>query len=706
MKKYSSLQIDEFPCKMVSVPNAPTGTMACRMELKHIDPQNLPTVSILTPTCNRDIFIPLMIRNWEMIDYPRNKLEWIIVDDGDNSIQHLLPPTPQIKYIHLKKKITIGKKRNFLATVAKHEYMVHMDDDDFYPPESVIARVKAIILSNSKNCTGCIKTLCYDMIHDQTFEAYDASVDDLPATISESTLAYKRSFWIKQKYNNQDKQAECLSFINGRHNEIIHIPYIFVVTQLSHNSNTIKRRTLQNTKHTAQFTDHLSMRDNMLIQNLRAKIISTIPQWDKAIKLVQKWTNLNIPFSKINNHIGKLPQGMAYNPLIINFIQKYKTKSKSTGKDVVFYCGPGKYLKHTDPWDGNSTNIGGSEEAVIHLSERLVQLGWNVTVYCLTEDFEDINHNGVIYKDYYNWLPLNKQDITIIWRDPSIIDSTINSNKIILDLHDVVDPNWITPQILQKITYIFVKSEYHKKILQIPLQLVKIIPNGIHSKHFINNLKPQQRKNIIINTSSPDRSVYALLRALPIIRKTIPDAEIHWAYGFASSLNKGGFEADKRDFISNWVDQTKKLMEQTEGFHNLGRLTQQNVISLYKIGKVFAYGTRFPEIDCISFTKAIAAGCIPAVTYTAALKDKMIQLYPPTPQSKFKFVKANLNNLTTGSKQIDYSIEDGDEFNEWVQSIIDALQNDHIQTQKYVDFTKSTYEWDSIVDRWIQFFNN
>ena len=41
---------------------------------------DLPSVSILTPIYDRNKFLPLMIMNMEMINYPKDNLEWVILD--------------------------------------------------------------------------------------------------------------------------------------------------------------------------------------------------------------------------------------------------------------------------------------------------------------------------------------------------------------------------------------------------------------------------------------------------------------------------------------------------------------------------------------------------------------------------------------------------------------------------------------------------
>ena len=42
----------------------------------------LPFVSICTPTFNRRPFIPYMIKCFEHQTYPKDRMEWIIIDDG------------------------------------------------------------------------------------------------------------------------------------------------------------------------------------------------------------------------------------------------------------------------------------------------------------------------------------------------------------------------------------------------------------------------------------------------------------------------------------------------------------------------------------------------------------------------------------------------------------------------------------------------
>ena len=103
----------------------------------------LPTVSIITPTFNRPEFFKLAILNFNSFDYPRDKIEWIIVDDSDNNeTEKQLPPVESrskynINYIRpsvqADKLMSIGEKRNLAIRNSKNDIIVCMDDDDYCP---------------------------------------------------------------------------------------------------------------------------------------------------------------------------------------------------------------------------------------------------------------------------------------------------------------------------------------------------------------------------------------------------------------------------------------------------------------------------------------------------------------------------------------------------------------------------------------------
>ena len=101
-----------------------------------------PFVSICTPTFNRRPFIPYMIKCFEQQTYPKDRIEWIIIDDGTDPIKDLVANIPQVKYYYYQEKMLLGKKRNLMHKKCSGDIIIYMDDDDYYPPERISHAVK------------------------------------------------------------------------------------------------------------------------------------------------------------------------------------------------------------------------------------------------------------------------------------------------------------------------------------------------------------------------------------------------------------------------------------------------------------------------------------------------------------------------------------------------------------------------------------
>ena len=112
-----------------------------------------PFVSVCTPTFNRRPFIAAMLQCFNHQTYPRDRMEWIIIDDGTDPIEDLVAQHPCVKYIRLEEKISLGRKRNMMHEKVRGDIIVYMDDDDYYPPERVSHAVDTL-LDHRKRKTG------------------------------------------------------------------------------------------------------------------------------------------------------------------------------------------------------------------------------------------------------------------------------------------------------------------------------------------------------------------------------------------------------------------------------------------------------------------------------------------------------------------------------------------------------------------------
>ena len=132
-----------------------------KSSLKELKPEDYPSVSVCTPTFNRRPFIGPLIECLKKQDYPEEKIEWIVVDDGSDKIEDLVKDLPRVTYIKLDEKVTLGKKRNIMNSKAKGDFIVYMDDDDYYPEDRISHGVETLLQNPEYLIAGCDKLLIY-----------------------------------------------------------------------------------------------------------------------------------------------------------------------------------------------------------------------------------------------------------------------------------------------------------------------------------------------------------------------------------------------------------------------------------------------------------------------------------------------------------------------------------------------------------------
>lgn len=214
------------------------------LEKLFIPESELPCVSIVTLTYNRQEFFPLAKYSYLIQSYPEDKLEWVIVDDGE-SIEELLLGIPNVTYVRLDKKTGIAEKRNIGVQAAMYDTLVFMDDDDVYPNNSVLARVSMLLQKPEKDCVFCTTIPCYDIEKKVSFMNVPPITLEMSERVSEATLCFKKSFWQERKF--QDDIAEGDKFIRGREQMCREISPQEVIVSLVHKKNISSRKSLGET---------------------------------------------------------------------------------------------------------------------------------------------------------------------------------------------------------------------------------------------------------------------------------------------------------------------------------------------------------------------------------------------------------------------------------------------------------------------------
>jgi len=154
-----------------------------------------PLVSCIMPTYNRRLFVPQAIRCFLRQDYPN--LELLVVDDGPQPVADCIPESDRIRYIRLDRKATVGAKRNLACEQARGEFIVHWDDDDWYPSDRVTRQISAL-RSRDHDISGTSRIFYYDVTTTQAWE-YRYSHSNA-AWVGGNTLVYRKTFWDHHRF--------------------------------------------------------------------------------------------------------------------------------------------------------------------------------------------------------------------------------------------------------------------------------------------------------------------------------------------------------------------------------------------------------------------------------------------------------------------------------------------------------------------------
>ena len=197
-----------------------------------------PKVSVCTPTFNRRPFIPFMIKCFENQTYPKDKIEWIIVDDGTDPIGDLVKHIPQVKYFYIDKKMTLGKKRNFMHTKCSGDIIIYMDDDDYYPPERISYAVETLVKNPSYLIAGSSLLAIYYKHVNQMYEFGPYRENHSTA----ATFAFRKELLKKTKYDEEAEFAEEKSFLKNYTIPLIQLDITKSILVISHEHNTYNKK--------------------------------------------------------------------------------------------------------------------------------------------------------------------------------------------------------------------------------------------------------------------------------------------------------------------------------------------------------------------------------------------------------------------------------------------------------------------------------
>jgi len=205
------------------------------------------------------------------------------------------------------------------------------------------------------------------------------------------------------------------------------------------------------------------------------------------VHLVAKYLNSIGDDTSVIKMLDVLPEAITKQPFAINIRKSLTPSRKWLPNEICYFANFGQ--AHFEKWDPTSMNkgIGGSETAVIRLSQELSNKGFHVTVY--GDPIKKGTYGNVTYLPWYYFNPRDSFSIFIQWRGWQLADK-IKAKLFYVDLHDIYSPIDITPSQLCHIDKFMVKSDYHRNLAPlIPNEKFLVISNGIDIDKMPNDIK-------------------------------------------------------------------------------------------------------------------------------------------------------------------------------------------------------------------------
>lgn len=215
-----------------------------------------PKISVVTLLHNRRRFVDLAFHNLLITDYPKDKIEWVVVEDSDITEEQasdkimkwarqcMEEKTISVTYIPIEKVVSVGEKRNIGCQRAQNDIILMMDDDDHYPSSSFRRRVAWLTkhpYSTKVQASVCTQIACYDLLKGTSAVNTPPFTLGLKERVSEATLTFYKKFW-EEKHFPETNMAEGEGFLEEREDKVLELQPQQIIVAMSHNKNASSRR--------------------------------------------------------------------------------------------------------------------------------------------------------------------------------------------------------------------------------------------------------------------------------------------------------------------------------------------------------------------------------------------------------------------------------------------------------------------------------
>ena len=243
-------------------------------------------VSVVTPTYNRRKFIPMLIELYKRQTYPKEKMEWIVIDDGRDKVEDLFieaaQDIPNLRYIYLEEKVRIGAKRNMLNKEARGNIIVAMDDDDYYPANRVKSVVDAFKKYPRVDLAGSSEMFLYYIDSKKIYSIGPYHQNHA----TNGTMAWRKRYADAHQYNEYVTKSEEDSFLDNFKHTMIQLDPKDTILVMCHDDNTADKKQLR--------ADHYAWKDRSK-EALMKQTKYTIEDFVKDPVLLSFYSQLSLP---------------------------------------------------------------------------------------------------------------------------------------------------------------------------------------------------------------------------------------------------------------------------------------------------------------------------------------------------------------------------------------------------------------------------
>ena len=199
-----------------------------------------PFISICTPTYNRRPFIPYLKKCILKQDYPLSCIEWIIVDDGIDKIKDLIDDLSFVVYMPYNEVLSLGKKRNIMNEKSKGEFIIYMDDDDYYPPDRISHAVEVLQKNTTYLIGGSSEKHCYFSDLDKLYQFGPYKENHATA----ATFIFRKELLEQTSFSEDAMLAEEKHFLKDYTIPLIQLNTTKTILVLAHIHNTFDKKKL------------------------------------------------------------------------------------------------------------------------------------------------------------------------------------------------------------------------------------------------------------------------------------------------------------------------------------------------------------------------------------------------------------------------------------------------------------------------------